>query len=34
MNPLGGLFILLGILIIIMAVKGTYKNIGQSLRKI
>lgn len=34
MNPVGGLLIVLGVLIIILGVKGTYGNIKQSLHKL
>jgi len=32
MNPLAALFIILGILIIIVGIKGSYKNITKSLK--
>ncbi len=34
MNPMGLLFAVLGVLIIIMAVKGSYKNIASSLKNV
>jgi len=34
MNPVGGLMIVLGILLIIIGVKGSYKNITKSLKKL
>ncbi len=34
MNPVGGLMIVLGILLIIVGVKGSYPNITKSLKKL
>lgn len=34
MNPLAVLFVILGVLIIIMAIKGSYKNFSASLKKL
>lgn len=34
MNPVGGLMIVLGILLIIIGVKGSYHNITKSLKKL
>ena len=33
MNPLGALFIILGVLIIIMALKGSYSQVFTQLKK-
>jgi hypothetical protein len=34
MNPLAALFIILGILLVIVGVKGSYKNVLSSLKKL
>jgi hypothetical protein len=34
MNPLAMLFVVLGVLMIIIAIKGSYKDIGASIKKI
>jgi hypothetical protein len=34
MNPVAALFVLLGILIIIVGIKGSYKNVLASLKKL